>query len=304
MKHSVAGIVVADPYFSTKIAFAMSKPPSSILITGVSSGIGYAVLNQFHAAGWLVFGTVRKSEDSHRLLAEFPERVYPMIFDVTQSADKHEELIRLVEEELNGHGLDILVHNAGVAQGGPLGWQDESDVRDILETNVLGVYKLTKAAIPLLRQAGSSRMLMISSVSGRLVTPFLGAYAASKFALEAFTDAYRNELAPLGITVIGIQPGPTDTRIWTKAREMKGKYLDSPYQHILSQQEKFIGKAEARALPVEYVADIIYKAATRPKPKRRYLVVANAWLVKLAAFFPDSMRDRLVMARLKNAKKW
>ena len=70
------------------------------------------------------------------------------------------------------------------------------------------------------------------------------------------------------------------------------------------QQEKFIGKAEARALPVEHVADIIFQAATRPKPRQRYLVVANAWLVKLAAYFPDSLRDRLVMARLKNAKKW
>ncbi len=282
----------------------MSKLSSSILITGVNSGIGYAVLKQFHAAGWFVIGTVRKPEDIDRLRLEFPERLYLLRFDITSPLAEHEELIRSVAEELKGEGLDILVHNAGVAQGGPLGWQDESDVRAIMETNVMGVFKLTKAAIPLMREAKSSRMLMISSISGRLVTPFLGAYSASKFALEAFTDAYRNELAPLGITVIGIQPGPTATSIWAKARAMKNKYLDSPYQEILSKQEKFIGNAEARALPVEHVADIIFQAGTRLKPKHRYLVVSNPLLVKLAAYFPDNLKDRLIMAKLKNEKKW
>ncbi len=110
------------------------------------------------------------------------------------------------------------MENAGVAQGGPLGWQSEEDVRAILETNVMGVYKLTKAIIPILRSAQDGRMVLISSVSGRLVTPFLGAYAASKFAVEAFTDAYRNELRMLGIQVIGIQPGPRGDTHYGKRR--------------------------------------------------------------------------------------
>lgn len=282
----------------------MSKPLFSVLITGVSSGIGYAVLKVFHAAGWQVFGTVRKSEDGTRLQSEFGDRVHPILFDVTNSLQHHEELIRDLTGRLNGEGLDVLVHNAGVAQGGPLGWQEETDVRQIMETNVLGIYKLTRAAIPLLRQAQSSRMILISSVSGRLVTPFLGAYAASKFAVEAFADAYRNELAPLGIRVVSVQPGPTSSAIWVKARAIKEKYLDTPYQDILARQEQFISNAESRALPVEHVAKVVYHAGTHARPRSRYLVVSKPWLVRLAGLFPDSLKDRMVMARLRKAKKW
>ncbi|MCF8238427.1 MAG: SDR family NAD(P)-dependent oxidoreductase [Saprospiraceae bacterium] len=282
----------------------MQTSLSTIMITGVSTGIGLAAVDRFHAAGWQVFGTVRKEEDAIRLQQLYPERFHPILFDVTAPFESHEKMIRELSILLGDRGLDVLVQNAGVAQGGPLGWQSEEDVRAIFETNVLGVYKLTKAAIPILRTAPASRMLLISSVSGRLVTPFLGAYAASKFALEAFIDAYRNELGMLGIRVIGIQPGPVVTPIWEKARTIKDKYLDSPYGEILAKQEEFIGKAEANAFPVALVAETIYTAATHPRPRRRYLLVRKPFLVRLAACFPDALRDRLIMSRLKKAEKF
>lgn len=282
----------------------MKTSPSSILITGVSSGIGRATLDVFHQKGWLVIGTVRREEDAEALRALYPDRLHVMVFDVARPMEDHLALVEDLRNLLDGRGLDVLVQNAGVAQGGPLAWQSESDVREIFETNVLGVFKLTKAAVPLLQERKPGRMVMISSVSGLLVTPFVGAYAGSKFALEAFTDAYRNELGMLGIRVIGIQPGPVATPIWAKARAISDKYLHTPYGDILARQEEFIQQAESRALPVDRVVRTVVQAATADQPRSRYLLVTNPWLVRIAKLLPDRMKDKMIMARLGQAKKW
>ncbi len=271
------------------------------LITGTSSGIGLEAGQLLLKNGWNVIGTVRSTADAEHLRERLGERFYPIVLDVSSPAEMHVEAANQVGDILQGQPLDALVHNAGIAQGGPLVFQPEGEFRAIFETNVHGVFKLTQAIFPLLTKG--SRMVMISSVSGRLVTPFIGAYAASKFAIEALTDAYRNELGMLGIEVISIQPGPVKTPIWQKARQPVEKYQQTPYKDLLEQQDKLIDATELSALPVETIAALILKALENPKPSTRYLAVRNSWIVRLAGMLPDRIKDKLVMSRLRKMKK-
>ncbi len=271
------------------------------LITGTSSGIGREASRVLIENGWNVIGTVRSKEDADMLLEDLGDSFYPVVLDVSSPPEIHTEAAKHISDMLQGQPLNGLVHNAGIALGGPLLFQPEHEFRAIFETNVQGVFKLTQAVFPLL--SSGSRMVMISSVSGRVVTPFIGAYAASKFALEALTDAYRNELGMLGMKVISIQPGPVKTPIWTKARQPVEKYPQWEYKELLQQQDKLIDATEQNALPVADIAALILKALEDPNPSTRYLAVRNPWIVRLAGLLPDKHRDKLVMSRLRNMKK-
>lgn len=282
----------------------MNVQGKTVLITGVSSGIGKGLCEHFLSRGWEVFGTLRRPDPDLFCDTDTAERFHPLVFDVTAPAEDHEALMERLAGILGDTGLDLLIHNAGVALGGPLAWQSPDEVRTMFETNVLGVQKLTRAAIGALRQGRPGRMVLLSSVSGRLVTPFIGAYAGTKFAIEAFADAYRAELGLLGVKVVCVQFGPTRTRIWTKARANTGRYADSPYTDILALQDRLIEQTEAGAMPVERVVRAIWSVSVDPHPPARKLIATNAAVVRLAGWLPVKWRDRLVMSRLGNAKKW
>lgn len=271
------------------------------LITGVSSGIGHAAARVLIDAGWEVWGTVRNESDAQRLRETFGSRFQPLLFDVRSDSGQHADLARHIQSLLGGRLLSGLVHNAGVAFGGPLSHLPEEDFTAMMETNVLGVFRLTRALLPLL--GAGSRVVMISSVSGRLVTPFVGGYATSKFALEAMTDAYRNELGMLGIRVIGIQPGPILTPIWKKALG-GADYRHTPFAEVMGRKEDLIRKTERAALPAERVAGVILRALTTPRPSSRYLITRKSWMVRLAGWLPDAWKDRLIARRIRQNRKW
>jgi NAD(P)-dependent dehydrogenase (short-subunit alcohol dehydrogenase family) len=275
----------------------MESTSPTLLITGVSTGIGLATSREMLARGWRVFGTVRKQADADRLREELGAGFTPLMLDVTDEIEAHRALAESLAPLLEGQPLQALVHNAGIAMGGPLGYLPEEVFRSMLEINVLGVYKLTQALLPLMGEG--SRMVMVSSVSGRLVTPFVGGYAASKFALEAMTDAYRIELGMLGIRVISVQPGPVKTSIWQKAGGDGTRYDGTPYEELMSRQEEIINRTEAGAMPVEVVSEAIGKALTHPSPATRYLLAENAWVIRLAKWLPDRVKDRIVRRRLR-----
>lgn len=273
-----------------------------ILITGTSSGIGEAAAELLASRGWRVIGTVRDPNAAGPLKDRFGENFFPVVLDVTAPREAHVEVAAQVRELLSGDQLLGIVHNAGVAIGGPLAFQPESDFLRMLDTNVLGVFRLTQALFPLLGR--DSRLVMVSSVSGRLVTPFVGGYAASKFALEALVDAYRHELGMLGMKVVSIQPGPVKTPIWRKARSEGEPYAGTPYAPIMSRQDELISSAERNGLEVFQVAERIRMALEEIEPKTRYLLVRNTWLVRLAQYLPDRWKDRIIAKRLEKMTKW
>lgn len=198
-------------------------------------------------------------------------------------------------------GLAGLVNNAGVAVAGPLEFLPPSDFRQQLEVNVTGQVAVTQVFIPLLRLA-SGRIINMGSIGGRSATPFLGPYNASKFALEALTDALRMELQPWGISVSIIELGAIATPIWEKslaeADRMQQK-LPAQAHNLYSRAIDVVSKSAAtfaqKGISANIVAQAVVHALTAKKPKTRYLIGQNARLRTLLNFLPDRVRDQLIL---------
>jgi len=187
----------------------------SIVVTGASTGIGKSTAKVLLDHGFMVFGSVRKEADGAGLRAEFGENFSPLIFDVTD-----EDAIRAgaasVADALGQNTLAGLVNNAGIAVAGPLEHVPIEQFRYQIEVNVLGVFSVTQAFLPLLgtdrtRQGTPGRIVNISSVAGKMAAPFIGPYAASKHALEGMSASLRRELMIYGIDVVIIGPGAVAT---------------------------------------------------------------------------------------------
>jgi NAD(P)-dependent dehydrogenase (short-subunit alcohol dehydrogenase family) len=199
-------------------------------------------------------------------------------------------------------GLLGLVNNAGIAVGGPLEFLPIAEIRQQFEVNVIGQIAVTQAFLSLLRQ-GQGRIINMSSISGRVATPFLGPYAASKFALEALTDALRLELQPWGIKVISIQPGSIATPIWDKSITKGDEIVSSLatqaktlYGSTLTLVRQALVATGRRGIPAEEVAKVVAQALLDKRPKTRYLVGRDAKQgALLAKLLPDPWRDWLIL---------
>jgi NAD(P)-dependent dehydrogenase (short-subunit alcohol dehydrogenase family) len=210
----------------------------------------------------------------------------------------------MVRTELVARGMCLsgLVNNAGIAVAGPLEEVPLDRLREVLSVNVVGVIAVSQAFLPLLR-AGHGRIVNVSSISGRVAAPLLGPYAASKFALEALSDALRLELRPWGLAVVLIEPGPIATPIWAKGKaaalvDRQDLASDSLYIGRASRLEAFARQANERGLPPERVAEVISRALSVPRPRARYLVARNGLAVALLArLVPDNLRDLLLSRR-------
>lgn len=274
--------------------------PKTIVITGCSSGFGRATALHMVKLGWQVFATVRKEADQESLLDEAArlgckELLTPVLCDITREEDVA-ALKRVVSEA--APSLDALVNNAGSAFAAPVELIDLADLRAQLELNVVAQVGVTKALLPLLKTA-TGTIINISSISGRIATPVTGPYAASKFALEAISDALRAELAPFGVRVVLIEPGSSPTSIWATSKQRAEAKLnahrDGPYGPLLNRFEKLISRVETDGFPPGLVAETVEKILTSPRPKARYVVPANqARIVMLRRFLPDRLWDRQV----------
>ena len=267
----------------------------SVVISGVSTGIGEGTTRELCRRGFRVYGTVRSSRDGERLRAELGEAFVPLLLDVRDEAAVKAAAAR-VGSELEGAPLFGLVNNAGIADPGPLLCVQPESLRVHYEINVIGVLHMVQAFVPLMRahDAGRpGRVVNISSVAGRLAYPFMGAYAASKHALEALSDSLRRELLIYGIDVIVIQPGSISTPIFDKAAHIQTAFAGSDYQMALAH----IDMAEQRrtGLPVSAVSERILAALTATKPRTRY-VIPNEWIRLWLAprYLPDRWLDRAI----------
>ena len=259
----------------------------AVVVTGVSTGIGYAACQSLIAGGFKVFGSVRSQADADRIAADLGEHFSPLIFDVTD-----EEAINAaadcVRGALGGATLAGLVNNAGIAVAGPLTELRSEDLRHQLDVNVMGPFMVTRAFAPLLGADDAvtgppGRIVNISSVAGKRAMPFMGPYAASKFALEGYSESLRRELLLYGIDVILIGPGPVKTAIWDKASDLDAEdYKHSPYYNIIQKFSGMFIEQGQNGYPAERLGSLIHHVLTTNKPKVRYAVEKGRLLEKVA----------------------
>jgi len=271
----------------------------TVVVTGVSSGIGAATAQALARAGFKVFGSVRRAEDAAALEAEFGEAFQPLIFDVTDEAAIAAAAAQ-VRTALAGTRLDGLVNNAGASIAGPLALQPVADFRKQIEINLVGPFLVTQAFAPLLGTDPSltgppGRIVNISSVGGKMAAPFIGAYAVTKHGLEAYSEALRRELMLFGVDVIIIGPGAVVTPIWDKAEAAGiGPYAGTPYDAPMRAFSAwFLESGRRDGYPPARVAEVVLTALTTPKPRVRYAVVPKPlmnWI--MPRLLPKRMVDR------------
>jgi len=260
-----------------------NKKMKYVIITGVSTGIGYDTTRLLIEKGFHVFGSVRKQDDAQRLKTSFGTQFTPLLFDVTDN-NAIDESVKLIKKIIGNDTLSGLINNAGIAVSGPIVYITREELNKQFDVNVFSVVNITRAFLPLLKGANPARIINISSVSGKTVFPFLGAYAASKYALEAISDAMRLELMIYGIDVIVIEPGSTESAIWEKTPNIE-KYDATDYKASFRRTMDGLAEQLQNLIPVERVSGTIYKALTTKNPKTRYTVVKNKlinwWLPKV-----------------------
>ena len=291
------------------------KTPA-VVITGASSGIGAATALHLARHGWQVFAGVRRAEDGESLRSQFlsssgadfagPGSIQPVILDVTREHDIG-RAVDNVQTQLAGAPLSALVNNAGWLCLGPLEVLPIDDVRRQFEVNVFGVLQTTRAFLPALR-ASRGRIVHVSSVSGRSALPFMGAYAASKFALEAMADAMRIELHRWGIRVSLIEPGAVETPLLDKNQQWLSR-LESQmtneeiklYEHDFATIRHVLDDSTEKAMPVQKVVDAIALALTSSRPKARYRMGNGSSGLRFLEDLPTGLRDWLIRFKLGRA---
>lgn len=283
------------------------KPVSkNILITGVSTGIGYGAARQFIRRGYTVFGSVRHQADADRLQAEFGRQFTPLLFDVTDAEAVKAGAIWLTDR-LAGSGLAGLINNAGIAIGGPLQHQPMATIRQHFEVNVLGVLQVTQAFLLLLgaqenHPVQPGRIQNISSVNGQIAIPFMGAYVGSKFALEGVSHSLRRELSLFGIDVVIVGPGAVKTPIWGKGTDISS-YEHTDYYPAMQGFLKQVEAAENRGLSIDYLGERIVDIHEATRPRIRYALVPNklvGWI--LPRLLPDRVLD-WILQRISGLKQ-
>jgi NAD(P)-dependent dehydrogenase (short-subunit alcohol dehydrogenase family) len=267
----------------------------SVLITGAGRGIGRSIAEHLAARNWDVIAGVRTQQDADAITSADPQRISALILDVTN--DDHLERLT---EALPAR-LDAVVNNAGVVVPGPMEAVTTADWRKQLDVNVIGQLAVTRAVLSRLRGT-RGRVVFISSVNGQLVFPLMGAYCASKFALEAAAECLRMELRPWGISVVVVEPAQTDTDMWQEAPDMVAATeaaLTPAHRELYSRHiagfKKRIPLSQKMAGAPEKVAAVVERALTASRPRPRYVVGGAPKLqVALMTKLPIAVRDRVL----------
>jgi NAD(P)-dependent dehydrogenase (short-subunit alcohol dehydrogenase family) len=253
------------------------------LVTGASSGIGAACAQRLASSGWRVLAGVRRTGDA-------PEGTEEILLDVTD-VDQIREASKRIEK------LDALVNNAGIAIAIPLEFIPLEELRRQLDVNVIGQVAVTQAFLPQLRRS-RGRIVFVGSIAGRSALPFLGAYAASKHALEAIADTLRVELSPFGIQVSLVEPGTIKTPIWAKSADLAASLangappqLQALYGQRLAVFGRVAAERGAKGGSAQDVASAVERALTKQRPRTRQLVGRDALLRSGVERLPDRVRD-------------
>jgi NAD(P)-dependent dehydrogenase (short-subunit alcohol dehydrogenase family) len=276
-----------------------SQTRGAVLVTGASTGIGRACAEHLDGLGFTVFAGVRKQSDADSLRELGAARIQPVMLDVTDGDSIAAAVATIAAAAPDG--LVGLVNNAGVGFGGPLEFVPLEQWRGQMEVNFIGQVAVTQATLPALRRA-KGRIVNITSIGGRVASPYFGPYNASKFALEAVTDSLRRELRGSGIEVVAIEPGAVATPIWDKGRSTAERMVagmpaegERLYGHGIEATRKVIAQLERSGVPPLQVARAVERALTAGRPKTRYVVGRDARVqLVISRLLPTRLMDRLI----------
>jgi NAD(P)-dependent dehydrogenase (short-subunit alcohol dehydrogenase family) len=266
--------------------------PRLALVTGASTGIGRASALHLAGLGFHVLAGVRDPADA-------PDGLEPLKLDVTSETD-----VAAAAERV-GAALHALVNNAGIAISGPVEVVPLDEWRRIVDINLLGQVAVTRALLPAVLRA-RGRVVNMSSIGGRVANPLFGPYSATKFALEAVSDALRREVAAHGVKVVSIEPGGIATPIWDKGLDDGRRIMaDMPeeaarrYARLIPAVTKVAERLAREGLPPEAVAEVVGKAVTARRPRARYVVGRDAKIQAIAArLLPDRVLDAVIARAL------
>ena len=267
----------------------------TVLVTGASSGIGRAAATEFARQGHRVFAAARREEVLAGLAAATPN-VQAVGLDVTDEGSVHRAWAK-IEASTGGAGVDVLVNCAGFALTGPVEILGGPAVQRQFATNVFGLLTVTRAVLPAMRARQSGRIINISSLVGRATFPGMGVYGATKYAVEALSDALRQEIAGFGIKVIIIEPAFVATNIGeaadANADAGAGQEIPPAYADMAARGSRYLAAQIAKGIAADQVAATIVKTALQPNPRLRYVVPARARpLITLLTALPGRLADR------------
>ena len=264
----------------------------TVLVTGASSGIGRATAVEFARRGHQVYAAARR-EEVLAGLADGERNIRPVGLDVTDG-DSVQRAWAKIQAETGGTGVDVLVNNAGFALTGPVEVLPDEAVRRQFDTNVFGVLNVTRAVLPAMRARGSGRIINVSSIVGRVSFGLMGVYGATKYAVEAISDALRLELRGFGITVVLIEPGFVATSLGSAADAESGRGPVPPaYQELAETGTRYLARQLAKGIPASQVAATIANAAESRNPRTRYVVPGTMRpLIAMLTALPDKAADK------------
>jgi NAD(P)-dependent dehydrogenase (short-subunit alcohol dehydrogenase family) len=280
-----------------------------VVVTGVSTGIGWGTTKVLISKGFRVFGSVRKPADAERLQKEFGDGFVPLMMDITDAEAVHQAAEK-VGSVIGDRNLAGLVNNAGIVVSGPLLHLRPSEYRRQLEVNMVSPLVVIQAFAPLLgtdkkRQGPAGRIVNITSSVAKIAIPLLGAYSASKFGLEGMSDALRRELMLFGIDVVIIEPGTVNTAMYDKGEnEDMSEFKQTGYWEAVQNFQKYIvTEARTHGLSPERLGEAVHVALSTAKPKARYAVIPQRlknWT--LPRLVPARMLDAELAKQMKLTK--
>lgn len=266
-----------------------------ILITGASSGMGKATAHNLHQQGYKVYGAARRTDK----MIDIEEKGIEILhLDLTND----DSIVKAVETVLKKEGrIDVLVNNAGYGSYGSVEEVTIEEAKRQFEVNMFGLARITQLVLPAMRNQKSGRIVNISSMGGKIYTPFGAWYHATKFALEGWSDCLRLELKQFGIDVVVVEPGGIQTEWGDIAMEhLKKVSGNGPYANLANKVIESLGKSNEKLTPVDVLGNVIAKAATQKKPKTRYLKGYMAKpLVTMRKWLSDKTFDKILLSQLK-----
>ena len=264
----------------------------TVLVTGASSGIGRATALEFARRGHQVLAAARREEVLASLAAETPN-IRAVGLDVADEGSVRRAWAK-IDASTGGAGVDVLVNNAGFALSGPIEILADADVQRQFATNVFGLLTMTRTVLPAMRARGSGHVINISSLVGRTTFPGMGVYGATKYAVEALSDALRQETAGFGIRVVLIEPGFVATSLGETADAHRtDQGIPSAYAAMMTRGTRYMAAQIAKGIAPERVATTIAAAAEHPNPRARYVVPGSARpLIALLTSLPVRLADR------------